>query len=102
MNTDAAAREPEKAKRIWMLILNSRTQGTREHYVSQLRQWVIYCDDFSLDPLHMPPDPHTFIFWIQERIDALGSISSLEQWTAMINWLCEIACIEPTYKSTLM
>ena len=96
--TAAAVREPEKARRIWNIIMSSRSRGTKEHYVSQLRQWIIYCDDFSLDPLRMPPDPHTYIFWIQERIDAVGSISSLDQWTAMMNWLCEIACIKPTYK----
>ena len=96
--TSAAKREPEKAQRIWKIIMSSRSRGTKEHYVSQLRQWIIYCDDFSLDPLRMPPDPHTYIFWIQERIDAVGSIASLEQWTAMMNWLCEIACIKPIYK----
>ena len=98
MKTEAALREPDKAKRIWNLIISSRSQGTREHYVSQFRQWVTYCDDFSLDPLHMPPDPHTYIFWIQERIDAVGSICSLEQWTAMMNWLRETACMRPIYK----
>ena len=46
----------------------------------------------------MPPDPHTYTFWTQERINATGSICSLEQWTAMMNWLCQIACITPVYK----
>ena len=98
MKTKAAKREPEKAKRIWAIIMKARSSGTKEHYVSQFRQWVTYCDDYSLDPLRMPPDPHNYIFWIQERIDAVGSISSLQQWSAMMSWLCEIACIEPIYK----
>ena len=98
MKTEAAEGEPEKARRIWNLIMMSRSQGTKERYISQFRQWVIYCDDYSLDPLRMSPDPHAYIFWIQERIDATGSISSLKQWTAMMNWSCEIACIRPIYK----
>ena len=98
MKTKAAKKEPEKAQKIWEIMTMVRSKGTKEHYISQFRQWVTYCDDFSLDPLQMPPDPHSFIFWIQERIDATGSICSLEQWTAMMNWLCEIACIKPLYK----
>ena len=98
-NTWIGKLQPEKAKEIANIIAESRTKGTYRHLISQFRQWVIYCDDFSIDPLAMPPDPYLYMFWIQERIDASGSIASLDSWTALMHWLCEIQGAETTYKT---
>ena len=90
--------QPMKADKISSIILDSRTQGTYRHLVSQFRKWVIYCDDFDIDPLDMPPDPYLYIFWIQDRIEASGSIASLDSWTHLMFWLCELAGVPPNYK----
>ena len=82
--------DPEKAKQVSDVIIAAKSEGTYKHYVSQFRKWVIYCDDFHIDPLSMPPDPFVYIFWIQDRINSSGSIASKDSWTAMMNWLCEI------------
>ena len=61
-NTWIGQLDPIKARKVSSVMTEFRAKGTYDHYVSQFRQWVIYCDDFNVDPLSMPPDPYLYIF----------------------------------------
>ena len=88
--TDIAEKDEKNAKFRDNIFAEYRSVGTKKHYVSYFRQWCFYCMDFHINPLWMPFDSETIQFWICDRIQAIGTIKSLNQWLSMLQWLAEI------------
>ena len=72
--------------------------GTKMHYVSQFRHFVNFCLDHGHNPLDFPLDPQLCIFWIQQKFNIHGNIKSLNSWTAMLNWISDLARAPKQYK----
>ena len=97
-NSRLGKRAPQLTKQVAQNLFDKRTDGTKSHYVSAFRQWVNFCLDFEINPFHQPIQPEIIVFWYQDRINALNSIKSLKNWSAMLNWMCELMGVLPFYK----
>ena len=89
---------PHLADQVAAVINNSKVEGTKTHYVSQFRHYVNFCLDHGQDPLHFPLDPNLCMFWIQDKVNKHGNIKSLRSWTAMLNWISDLAKAPKRYK----
>lgn len=83
-------------KRISGVITESRRMDSKKHFLSQFRNWVNWNLEFFEDPFDF--NPIKICYWIQTRVEDLNGISSLGQWTAALNWICEIKGELPAYK----
>ena len=81
--------DPSNAKFKNEIQRDSRQDKTKQHYVSSLRQWVIYCLDIQQNPIHMPIDAELIEYWICDRTQEIGTIKSLNTWISMLLWLSE-------------
>ena len=70
---------------------------SKTHFLSQFRNWVNWNLEFIEDPFEF--NPIKICYWIQSRVEDLNSIASLGQWTAMLNWICEIKGVTPDYQT---
>ncbi len=68
-------------------------------YISAFKQWFSYCTSIREDPFNLPCNGELAAFFIAERVEALGSIGSIKNWTAMLNWIHELANEKTFYKS---
>ena len=75
--------------------------GTKVGYVSVFRHWFNWNLDYGLDPFETPLDPEKCIFWIQSRVNRAGNISSKKTWTAVLNWISELAQAPCLYKQDI-
>ena len=66
-----------------------------------MRSWVIFCHWVHEDPWLQPFDPQLVIYWIADRVQQIGHIKSLRQWTAMLSWLCQLDQVQPLYQSDI-
>ena len=82
--------DPEGANFIARIFHRSRQQDTKIRYISQFRSWCLYCISIRRDPLKLPIDPSTAMYWISFRARTLNSIASIKQWLSMLCWLSEI------------
>ena len=75
-----------------------KSLGTKVHYVTHVRHWINWNLEFLEDPFEFPICPYKLMHWIQLKVNDRGNIKSLDQWTAAINWICQIRGVPPTYK----
>ncbi len=75
------------------------TLGTKTHYISALRQFVIYCESIRVYPFEMPIPTETVMYFIADRIDSMKSNSSIKNWTGMLGWLHKVYGAVPIYKN---
>ena len=75
-----------------------KSLGTKVHYVTHVRHWINWNLEFLEDPFEFPICPYKLMHWIQLKVNDRGSIKSLDQWTAAINWICQIRGVSPSYK----
>jgi len=99
LSKQLSLKDPKNANFIIDIITKSRSLGTKTHYVSAFRQWVVYCMTIMQNPFETPFDHEIVMFWIADRVQRNNSIGSLNNWTGMLNWLCEISNASKIWKT---
>ncbi len=68
--------------------------------MTAFKQWVLYCITIRENPLRLPCDTELATFFLADRVHHTGSIGSIKNWSAMLNWIHELAGVKKNYKKS--
>ncbi len=100
MATKLARKDPNNAERIIKTLYAKRRDGTKISYMTAFKQWYIYCQSIREDPMKLPCEPELAVFFLADRVAHTGSIGSIKNWSAMLNWIHELAGVKKEYKKS--